>query len=177
MDYAILFGDSVLMHIRAATSEDAVQIAAIYADNVLNGTGTFEEVVPSPEEMSARMDKVIGAGWPWLVAEEEGRILGYAYAAQFRDRSAYRYCCEDSVYIHPGSKGSGVGTRLLERLIDDCARFGFTTMLAVIGDSANGGSIALHRKFGFTDVGTMAAVGYKFDRWLDVVTMQRRLTA
>jgi L-amino acid N-acyltransferase YncA len=164
------------MHIRAATPHDAAQIAVIYADNVLHGTGTFEEIAPTSEEMGARMDKVLGAGWPWLVAEEEGRLLGYAYATQFRDRSAYRFTCEDSVYVHPDTKGKGVGTFLLKQLIDNCSQFGFITMLAIIGDSANGGSIALHRKFGFAHVGTMTAVGYKFDRWLDVVTMQLSLT-
>ncbi len=164
------------MHIRAARSEDAAQIVAIYADNVLHGTGTFEEIAPTPEEMGARMDKVIGSGWPWLVAEDNGRLLGYAYAAQLRDRSAYRYACENSVYIHPDNQAKGVGTLLLRHLIDDCSQLGFTTMLAIIGDSANQGSIGLHRKFGFVHVGTMIAVGYKFDRWLDVVTMQLGLT-
>lgn len=163
------------MHIRAATPEDAPALAAIYGDNALHGTGTFEEEAPTVEEMVARLERVRKAGWPWIVAEKEGEILGYAYAAQFRDRSAYRYCCEDSVYIAPGAKGMGIGGLLLARLIDDARAFGFTTMLAVIGDSANGGSIALHRKFGFEDVGTMRAVGLKFDRWLDVVIMQRSL--
>ena len=132
--------DNGLMLIRAATPEDAAQIAAIYADTVLHGTGTFEEIAPTPEEMGARIQRVIDAGWPWLVAKNEGRIIGYAYAAQFRERSAYRYCCENSVYIHPDSKAKGVGTALLEQLIKDCSQFGFTTMLAIIGDSANQGS-------------------------------------
>jgi L-amino acid N-acyltransferase YncA len=163
------------MHLRSATADDAPSIAAIYAEDVLHGTGTFEEVPPTPEDMRARIEKVQAAGFPWLVAERDQQILGYSYAKQFHERSAYRYCCENSIYLHPDAKGQGVGTALLGQLIEDCSRLGFTTMLAIIGDSANAASIGLHRKYGFVHVGTMVAVGYKFERWLDVVTMQLSL--
>lgn len=162
------------MRIRLATLADAPAIAAIYAHHVLHGTATFEEVPPSIEDISARLARVLDAGWPWLIAEAGGEVLGYGYAAQFRDRSGYRFTCEDSLYIAPQAQRRGVGTALLETLIEDSRKRGFLNMLAIIGDSENAGSIGLHRRFGFTHIGTMKAVGYKFDRWLDVVTMQRR---
>lgn len=163
------------MQIRSATYEDAAAIASIYAHHVANGTGTFEEAAPSADEMAVRIERVLAAGWPWLVAEADGAILGFAYAAQFRDRSAYRFACEDSIYLAPHAQGRGLGSRLLVALIDAARGFGFKTMLAVIGDSANAGSIGVHARHGFAHVGTMERVGYKFDRWLDVVIMQRDL--
>lgn len=164
------------MHIRPATLADVEAITAIYGHNALHGTGTFEEAAPSIEDMTQRMGKVLDAGWPWIVAEDEGgTVIGFAYAAQFRDRSAYRYCCEDSIYLAPEAKGKGVGSALLKQLILDVRAYGFTTILAIIGDSANAGSVGVHRKHGFTHVGTMRDVGYKFGRWLDVVTMQLSL--
>jgi len=165
------------MHIRPATLADAEAITRIYGHHVLHGTGTFEEVPPNTQNMILRISKVIDAGWPWLVAEDEGgEVLGYAYAAQFRDRVAYRYCCEDSIYIAPEAQSRGVGALLLQELINSARQYGFTTIMAIIGDSANAGSVGVHRKFGFSHVGTMRAVGFKFDRWLDVVTMQLSLT-
>lgn len=161
------------MAIRPAIPADAPAVAAVYAHHVLHGTGTFEEVPPTPEDIAARMAKVLAPGWPWLIAEADGAMLGYAYAAQFRDRSAYRFCCEDSIYIAPDAQRRGVGAALLEALIAECRRRDFRTMLAIIGDSENTGSIGLHERFGFGHIGTMRGVGYKFDRWLDVVTMQR----
>jgi phosphinothricin acetyltransferase len=163
------------MHIRPATPADVPAIAAIYAHHVLHGTGTFEEDPPSIEEMGERMAKVQGRGWPWLVAEEEGAILGYAYAAIFRERSAYRYACEDSVYLNPDAIGRGLGRHMLEVLMEAAAASGFKRMFAVIGDSANGGSIGVHRRCGFTMVGTLDDAGHKFGRDLDVVFMQRTL--
>jgi L-amino acid N-acyltransferase YncA len=170
-------GEAILrvMQIRPATPDDIAAIAALYGHHVRHGTGTFEEVPPSADDMAGRLARVLDAGWPWLVAEADGAMLGYAYAAQFRDRSAYRFACEDSIYLAPEAAGKGLGTSLLAALIEAATRCGFTTILAVIGDSANAGSIALHRKFGFTEVGTMARVGYKFERWLDVVILQRDL--
>ena len=160
------------MPIRPATADDVAAITAIYGHHVLNGTGTFEEVPPTPADMAERLAKVLDAGAPWLVSEDDSGIMGFAYAAQFRDRSAYRYAAEDSIYIRPDKIGQGAGAALLESLIDAARAFGFRELLAVIGDSENHGSIGLHRRFGFTDAGVLRNIGYKFDRWLDVVFMQ-----
>ncbi|WP_174273169.1 GNAT family N-acetyltransferase [Sphingomonas bacterium] len=164
------------MQIRPATPADVTAITAIYAHHVLHGTGTFEEVPPPPEDMAARLAKVVAAGAPWLIAEDDGGALGFAYAAQFRDRSAYRFTAEDSVYIRHDAIGRGVGTALLDALIEASRAFGYRELLAVIGDSENHGSIALHRRFGFVDAGIIRNVGYKFDRWLDVVFLQLTLS-
>ncbi|MBU3077256.1 GNAT family N-acetyltransferase [Sphingomonas quercus] len=159
--------------IRAATADDVAAIAAIYAHHVLHGTGTFEEVPPDAAGMGGRFAAVAARGWPWLVATDaDGAVIGYAYAAQFRDRAAYRYACEDSVYVAPGAMGAGVGAALMAALIPAARAAGFRRMIAVIGDSANLGSIALHRRFGFTDAGRLDEAGFKFGRWVDVVFMQ-----
>ncbi|WCT75281.1 GNAT family N-acetyltransferase [Sphingomonas naphthae] len=164
------------MLIRTASLDDAAAVADIYAHHVLHGTGTFEEVPPQPEEMAARMVKVLAKDWPWLVAEgEDGTIAGYAYATQFRDRAAYRFSCENSVYVREGLRGKGIGGALLEALVAASARAGFRRMFAVIGDSANSGSIALHRRFGFHDAGLLEQAGCKFGRDLDVIFMARAL--
>jgi phosphinothricin acetyltransferase len=163
------------MQVRHATPADLPDIQSIYAHHVLHGTGTFEEVPPSVEEMTERFEKVIAQGWSWLVATDASGVLGYAYYTQFRDRSAYRYCVEDSVYVREDVRGQGVGKALVARLIEDASAQGMRQMIAVIGDSENVGSIGVHASLGFHMVGTMKAVGVKFGSWLDVVSMQRTL--
>jgi len=163
------------MQIRAATEADIAEIQSIYAHHVLTGAGTFEEVPPSVEEMADRVAKVLQRGWSWLVATDATGVLGYAYYTQFRDRSAYRFCAEDSVYVREDVRGQGVGKALVARLIDDATAAGMRQLIAVIGDSENTGSIGVHASLGFHMVGTMRAAGIKFGRWLDVVTMQRPL--
>jgi L-amino acid N-acyltransferase YncA len=164
-----------MMQVRPATQADLPEIQSIYAFHVLHGTGTFEEVPPSVEEMTERFGKVTAHGWSWLVATDATGVLGYAYYTQFRDRSAYRYCVEDSVYVREDVRGQGVGKALVAQLIADASARGILQMIAVIGDSENVGSIGVHASLGFTMVGTMRAVGIKFGRWLDVVSMQRAL--
>jgi L-amino acid N-acyltransferase YncA len=163
--------------IRSATLDDAPALAAIYGDACLHGVGTFEEVPPSPEEMAQRMTAVQARGLPYMVAEEDGVVLGLAYAAPFRLRAAYRYTVEDSVYIAPEAKGKGVGRAVLSRVIADCEALGLRQMTAVIGGSGNAGSQGLHAALGFTRQGVMPAVGFKFGRWEDIVLMQRPLNA
>lgn len=161
--------------IRPSSEADLAAIQAIYALAVLNGTGTFETEVPEVQEMARRRQEVLGRGLPWLVAEAEGRVLGYAYANYFRPRLAYRFCLEDSIYLHPDSQGRGVGRLLLAELIARCEAQGARQMLAVIGDAQNAGSIGLHSALGFTHTGLLKSSGWKFGRWLDVVLMQRQL--
>jgi L-amino acid N-acyltransferase YncA len=163
------------MQIRPATPADLPEIQSIYAYHVLHGTGTFEEEPPSVEEITERFDKVTSHGWSWLVATDATGVLGYAYYTQFRDRSAYRYCVEDSVYVREDVRGQGVGKALVAQLIEDASAAGMRQMIAVIGDSENVGSIGVHASLGFHMIGTMKAVGTKFGRWLDVVSMQRAL--
>lgn len=165
------------MRLRDATAADLPAITAIYAHHVLHGTGTFEEVPPGEAEMAARMAKVQNAGFAWLVAENEGDglVLGYGYYAPFRERSAYRFCAEDSIYVREDVRGQGVGKALVQALLDHAQGRGIRQMLAVIGDSENAGSIGLHASLGFRQAGVMRAVGLKFGRWLDVVTMQKSL--
>jgi L-amino acid N-acyltransferase YncA len=163
------------MQIRAATKADIPEIQSIYAHHVLTGTGTFEEVPPSVEEIAERFAKVIDRGWAWLVASDATGVLGYAYYTQFRDRSAYRYCVEDSVYVREDVRGQGVGKALVAQLIEDATAAGMRQMIAVIGGSENVGSIGVHASLGFQMVGTLRAAGVKFGRWVDVVSMQRPL--
>ena len=161
--------------IRPSTLADLPAITAIYGWNVLNGTGTFELDAPDEPEMARRRDDVLSKGLPWLVAEREGVVVGYAYANHFRPRRAYRFCLEDSVYLAADAKGQGLGRLLLAELLARCEAAGARQMLAVIGDSANLGSIGVHRTLGFEPVGVMKAAGWKFERWLDVVLMQKSL--
>lgn len=163
------------MKLREATADDLPAITAIYAHHVRHGTGTFEEDPPSEIEMAARMAKVQAAGCAWLVAESQGRVQGFAYYAQYRDRSAYRFSAEDSVYVRDDVRGQGVGKALVAALVESAARRGFRQMIAVIGDSENVGSIGLHLAAGFRQVGVLRAAGMKFGRWVDVVLMQRPL--
>ena len=163
--------------IRPSTPADLAAITAIYAEAVLNGTGTFELDPPDAAEMTRRRHDVLSNGLPWLVAERGGQVLGYAYANTFRPRKAYRFCLEDSIYLHPDARGQGVGRLLLTELIGRCEAAGARQMLAVIGDAANAGSIGVHAALGFEHTGVLKASGWKFGRWLDVVLMQRALGA
>jgi L-amino acid N-acyltransferase YncA len=160
---------------RPSTLADLSAITAIYGWNVLNGTGTFELEAPDLAEMTRRRDDVLAKGLPWLVAERDGTVLGYAYANHFRPRRAYRFCLEDSIYLSPQAAGQGVGRLLLAELLAQCEARGARQMLAVVGDSANTASIAVHRALGFEHTGQLKAAGWKFERWLDVVLMQRSL--
>ena len=161
--------------IRPSTAADLPAVTAIYGWNVLNGTGTFELDPPDQAEMLRRHDDVLSKGLPWLVAQRDGAVLGYAYANHFRPRKAYRFCLEDSVYLAPEAQGQNLGRLLLAELLSRSEAAGARQMLAVIGDSANLGSIGVHRTLGFEHIGVMKAAGWKFDRWLDVVIMQKAL--
>jgi phosphinothricin acetyltransferase len=164
------------LRVREATAADLAAITAIYAHHVLHGTGTFEETPPSEAEMAARIDKVRAAGCPWLVAEDAaGLVIGFGYYAPFRERSAYRFTVEDSVYVRDDIRGQGVGKALVAELIARAEAKGLRQMIAVIGDSENVGSIGLHISLGFRQAGLLKAAGMKFGRWVDVVTMQRAL--
>ncbi len=163
------------MIIRAARDEDMPAISAIYAHHVLHGTGTFEEEPPSVEAMKQRREAVLANGLPWLVAEREGAVIGYCYAQKYHPRSAWRYTLEDAIYVAPGAARSGAGRALLEELLRQCTALGYRQMIAVIGDSANAGSVGLHRACGFCAAGELKDVGVKFGRALDVVLMQRVL--
>ncbi|HUG24846.1 GNAT family N-acetyltransferase [Piscinibacter sp.] len=161
--------------IRPSVASDIPAITAIYAWNVLNGTGTFELEAPSEADMARRRDDVLSRQLPWLVAERDGTVLGFAYANLFRPRPAYRFCLEDSIYLAEAAKGQGIGKLLLAELLSQCEARGARQMLAVIGDSANAGSIGVHRALGFEQTGLIRSAGWKFGRWLDVVMMQRGL--
>ena len=165
------------MKIRPASMADAAALAAIYGHNVLHGFGTFEEIVPSTEEMGRRLSTVLGLGLPYLVAEIDGEVAGFAYASAFRTRAAYRYTVEDSVYIAPDHQGRGIGKALLLAVIAECEALGLRQMVAMIGDSENTGSVAVHRSCGFEPSGVLRGLGYKAGRWVDVVTMQRTLNS
>ncbi len=161
--------------IRPSTPADLPAITAIYAWHVAHGTGTFELDAPDAEEMGRRREAVLANGLPWLVAERGGRVLGYAYANHFRPRRAYRFCVEDSIYLADEARGQGLGRLLLAELIARCQAAGARQMLAVIGDAANAASIGVHRALGFEHTGVLKSAGWKFERWLDVVLMQRAL--
>lgn len=161
--------------VRSSTDADIEAITAIYAQNVLTGTGTFELTPPSLAEMTARRQAVLALGLPWLSAEIDGVVVGYAYAGPFRTRAAYRYTVEDSIYVIGSAHGRGVGKALLSELVAQCETLGIRQMLGVIGDSANEASIRLHAACGFRHMGAIEGVGWKFDHWLDVLFMQRTL--
>lgn len=163
------------MQVREARSDDVAAIQSIYAHHVLHGLGTFEIEPPDTAEMRARFSRVSAGGFPFLVATDADQVIGYAYASHFRTRAAYRHTVEDSVYVAPFATGHGVGRKLLDELIAHCIALGLRQMLAVIGDSGNTASIGMHRSCGFDHVGTMKKVGRKFDRWVDVIIMQREL--
>ncbi len=161
--------------IRPAAPGDITAITAIYAPEVLRGTATFELEPPSEAEMLRRFREITAAGYPYLVAERGGQVVGYAYVSAYRTRPAYRFAVEDSIYVAADHHGQGIGRSLLAASIKECEARGFRQMIAVIGDSMQIGSIALHRSAGFTFCGTLHAVGYKFGRWIDSVNMQRAL--
>jgi phosphinothricin acetyltransferase len=164
------------MIVRPAAEADAPAMAALYAHHVLHGLGTFEEVPPTPTEMAERLAAVEARGLPWRVAlDADGRLLGYAYAGPFRLRAAYRHTAETSVYVAADAQRRGVGRILLATVIEACEAAGIRQLLALIGDSANAGSIGLHAAFGFKPVGTLRDVGFKAGRWVDVVMMQKAL--
>ncbi len=161
--------------IRTASSDDVDSIQKIYATHVLNGLGTFEEAPPTIAEMSSRMESIKADGYPYLVATVDNKVVGFCYANYYRQRSAYRYTVEDSVYVDSSYQGIGIAKFLLAELIKECRELNFKQMLAIIGDSDNQGSIKLHKSLGFVHAGTMTNVGYKFDCWVDVVIMQLNL--
>jgi phosphinothricin acetyltransferase len=161
--------------IRPATEADLPAVTEIYEHAVLHGTATFELTPPDLAEMTRRYKALIDGGYPYLVAALEGRVIGYAYAGPYRPRPAYRFTVENSVYLQPSIHRRGIGLQLLQRLIAECEARGYRQMIAVIGDSANAGSISVHSKTGFAMIGTHPNVGFKFGRWLDTVMMQRAL--
>ncbi|HYD30031.1 MAG TPA: GNAT family N-acetyltransferase [Azospirillaceae bacterium] len=163
------------LRIRAATFADVPEIHTIYGHHVLTTLSTFEETPPDLAEMTTRFRARIDQGMPWLVAERDGRVAGYAYASYYHARSAYRFTVENSIYIRQGCHRQGIGRRLLTDLIAACTALGFRQMVAVIGDSANHPSIGLHSDLGFRSAGLMESVGFKFGRWVDVVILQRSL--
>ena len=161
--------------IRAAVASDMDAITLIYAHHVNYGTGTFETEPPDRAEIARRWSEVAARGLPWLVADDSGDVVGYAYAAPYRARPAYRHTVEDSVYVRVDRLGTGLGKQLLPALITATRACGMHQMIAVVGDSANHASINLHRRFGFHDAGLLKDVGFKFGRWLDTVFLQRSL--
>ncbi len=161
--------------IRPATPADLPQIQAIYAHHVVHGLASFEEVPPDVEEMRRRFATLTEAGFPYLVAEVEGRVLGYSYCGPYRPRPAYRFSVENSVYLAPEAGRRGIGRRLLETLIERATALGKRQMVAVIGDSANHAAIGLHTALGFRIVGKVEGAGFKHGRWVDSVLMQRPL--
>jgi len=161
--------------IRAARADDLPAIARIYGHHVANGLASFELEPPPVEEITRRHADIVGKGYPYIVAERAGTVAGYAYASAYRARPAYRFAVENSVYVDAGLKRSGVGRTLLLALIAECERRGYRQMIAVIGDSANYDSIGLHAACGFARIGTLPAIGWKFERWVDSVLMQRPL--
>ena len=163
--------------IRPSREDDIPAIAAIYAHHVLHGTGTFETEPPSPTEMAARRADVLGKGLPYLVAERDGELLGFAYCNWFKPRPAYRYSAEDSIYLAEAARGQGLGARLLAALSEAAEAAGVRKLIAVIGDSANVGSIGVHRGQGFTQVGVLKDCGWKFGQWRDVVLMEKSIGA
>jgi phosphinothricin acetyltransferase len=172
---ALIFLPMSAAEIRPATEADLPAITAIYKQAVREGTATFELAPPDLSEMMRRYRALVDGGYPYFVAILEGRVAGYAYAGAYRPRPAYRFTVENSIYLDPGFHRRGVGSLLLERLIIECEARGFRQMIAVIGDSANAGSIGVHTKGGFKMIGTHPSVGLKFGRWLDTVMMQREL--
>ena len=161
--------------IRPSRDADLPAVTAIYAHHVLHGTGTFELEPPSPADMAARRAEVLARGLPRLVLEEQGEELGYAYCNWFKPRPAYRFSAEDSIYLADGARGRGLGQQLLAELAHQAEQAGVRKLIAVIGDSGNAGSIGVHRRVGFEQVGVIHSCGWKFGRWLDIVLMEKAL--
>ena len=160
------------LEIRPTTEADLPFVTGIYEHAVRYGTATFELIPPDLAEMTRRFKALTDGGFPYFVAALDGRVVGYAYAGPYRPRPAYRFTVENSVYLDPASHRHGIGLKLMQRLIDACEARGYRQMIAVIGDSANAGSIGLHTRCGFDMIGTHPNVGLKFGRWLDTVMMQ-----
>ena len=161
--------------IRPSSEDDMVAVTAIYAHHVRHGSGSFEIEPPSLQDMLARRAEVLGRGLPWLVLEDAGKVIGYAYCNWFRPRPAYRFAAENSIYLAAGVQGLGLGRALLSELLARAEQAGMRKMIAVIGDTANSSSIGLHLSLGFTHIGTLVATGWKFGRWLDTVLMEKKL--
>jgi L-amino acid N-acyltransferase YncA len=164
-----------MLIIRPSTDADLSTITTIYAHHVLKGTGTFEVDPPSLDDMRTRRADVLSKGLPWLVAAQEDVVVGYAYCNWFKPRPAYRFSAEDSIYLSPEAAGKGLGRTLLAELMAQAQRAGVRKLIAVIGDSANAGSIGVHQSAGFEHVGVLKSCGWKFDKWLDVVLMDKAL--
>ena len=161
--------------IRNCEAGDMAAIQRIYAHYVENSLASFEEMPPSAEEMANRRDIILQKNHPYIVAEMDGKVVGFAYASTFRPRSAYRFTVEDSIYVDPAVIGKGIGSALIERLINICSEMGFHQMVAVIGGNENSYSIKLHERFGFVQAGILDDAGYKFERWVNAIIMQRSL--
>jgi L-amino acid N-acyltransferase YncA len=161
--------------IRPSRDDDIGAIAAIYGHHVLHGVASFEEVPPDESEMARRRGDIVKRGLPYLVAERDGRVVGYCYAGPFRPRVGYRYTLEDSIYVDASEVGRGIGRLLLAPVIERCTELGYRQMVAVIGGRETIGSIRLHEALGFMHIGVFPAIGFKFDRWIDTVLMQRAL--
>lgn len=161
--------------IRPSQLEDIPAITAIYAHHVLHGTGTFEVDPPTQDDMASRRADVLSKRLPYLVATEGDKLLGFAYCNWFKPRPAYRFSAEDSIYMAPDAQSRGLGRALLAELMAQAELAGVRKLIAVIGDSANVGSVGVHRSVGFSHVGTLKSCGWKFDRWLDVVMMDKSL--
>jgi len=164
-----------MTNIRPSRDEDIEAITTIYAHHVLHGTGTFETDPPSTADMATRRADVLSKKLPYLVAERDGEILGFAYCNWFKPRPAYRYSAEDSIYLANNARGEGLGSKLLDALSQSAESVGVRKLIAVIGDSANAGSIGVHRAQGFTHVGVLKDCGWKFGEWRDVVLMEKVL--
>jgi L-amino acid N-acyltransferase YncA len=161
--------------IRPSRDEDVAAITAIYAHHVLHGVASFEEVPPDETEIARRRGDILARGLPYLVAERDGRVVGYCYAGPFRPRIGYRYTLEDSIYVDASEVGRGLGRLLLSPVIGRCAELGYRQMVAVIGGRETVASIRLHESLGFRHIGVFPAIGFKFGRWVDTVLMQRAL--
>jgi L-amino acid N-acyltransferase YncA len=162
-----------MLTIRPSRDEDVPAITAIYGHHVLHGTGTFETTPPTEADMAGRRADVLSRGLPYIVAEDGGQLLGFAYCQWFKPRPAYRFSAEDSIYLHPDARGRGLGKQLLAELTSRAEAAGVRKLIAVIGDSANQGSVGVHRSCGFAHVGTIASCGWKFGKWLDIVLMEK----
>jgi phosphinothricin acetyltransferase len=163
------------LSIEDSREQDLTDIARIYAHHVRHGTGTFEIEPPSLQEMTERRRDVLAKGLPYLVARKDGQVLGFAYCNWFKPRPAYRFSAEDSIYMAPQAQGQGLGRALLSELALRAQAAGLRKLIAVIGDSGNAGSVGVHRAVGFTEVGVLRSCGWKFDRWLDIVLMEKTL--
>jgi phosphinothricin acetyltransferase len=164
-----------MIKIRPSIDADVEAITAIYQHHVLHGTGTFEITPPTPEDMANRRQDVLSKSLPYLVLEEDAAVIGFAYCNWFKPRPAYRFSAEDSIYLAPSVAGRGLGKLLLTELMAQAERAGIRKLIAVIGDSNNMGSIGVHKACGFKPVGVLSACGWKFERWLDVVMMERAI--